>query len=169
MRRRRCSVKKHWLRGACWSMLASLEFTHRVWPQIRLTEAESFWRGCWSATFSRIFRSSIAATKRRDTSAETSSVTSLRKMRTTVRKENHCTMEARGAAARVISIVRRKRNAKGARRRTHVPEVPIGDCLFIGKSQRDKQFARWQVRRNISAPNERATRSKLCSLNLSNR
>ena len=156
-------------RRVCLSMLASLEFTPRVWPPIRLTEAESFWRGCWSTTYSRISRSSIVATKPRDTSPESSSVTSPRKMRTTVRKENHCIIEVRGAPVRVISIAQRKRNAKGARRRTHVPEVPIADCLFIGKSQRDKQCASWQVRLNISAPNERATRSKPCSPNSSNR
>jgi hypothetical protein len=111
----------------------------------------------------------IAVTRPKDTSHEGSSVTSPRKMRTTVRNGNHCTFEVRGAAVRVISIAGRKRNAKGVRRRTHVPEVPIGDCLFIGRSQRDKQFARWQVRLNISAPNDRATRSKPCSPNSSNR
>ena len=60
-----------------------------------------------------------------------------------------------------ISIARRKRNAKGVHRRSYVPEVSIGDCLFIGRSQRDKQFARWPVRQTISSRSERATRSKL--------
>src|ERR1017187_6234145 len=169
MRRRHCSVKKRWRRGACLSMLVSSEFTHRIWQWIRHMEVESFWRGSWHVTFSRTSRLSIAVTRPRDTLHESSSVTSLRKMRATVRKGNHCTIEVRGAAVRVISIARRKRNAKGVRRRTHVPEVPIGDCLFIGTSQRDKQFVRWQVPLITSAPNGSVTRLKLCSPNSSNR
>ena len=82
---------------------------------------------------------------------------------------NPCTIEVRGAAVRVISIARRKRNAKAAHRRSSVPEASIGGCLFIGKSRRDKRFARWLVPLTTSAHNERATKLKLCSPNLSNR
>jgi hypothetical protein len=45
----------------------------------------------------------------------------------------------------------------------YVPRVSIEKYLFIGRSQRDKQFARWQVRLNISTLNERGTRSRACS------
>jgi hypothetical protein len=90
-------------------------------------------------------------------------------MLTTARKEKHCTIEVRGAAVRAISIARRKRNAKAAHRRNSVPEVSIGGCLFIGKSRRDKRFARWLVPLTTSAHNEPVTRSKLCSPSLSNR
>ena len=45
----------------------------------------------------------------------------------------------------------------------YVPRVSIEKYLFIGRSQRDKQFARWQVRLNISTLNERGTRSRPCS------
>jgi transposase len=86
-----------------------------------------------------------------------------RKMLTTARKENHCIMGVRRAVVRVISIARRKRNAEGVRRRSHVPEVPIGDCLFIGRSRRGKQSVHWPVRLTISARNEHATKSNPCS------
>jgi hypothetical protein len=82
---------------------------------------------------------------------------------TIARKKNHCTIEVRGAAARVISIARRKRNAKDVPRRSHAPEDPTGDCLFIGRSQRGKPYALWRERLNINAPNERATKLKRCS------
>src|SRR5580692_6605385 len=49
------------------------------------------------------------------------------------------------------------------------PTLLCNHYLFIGRSQRDKQFARWQVRRSTNVPNERVTRSKLCSPNSSNR
>jgi len=74
------------------------------------------------------------------------------KMLTIARKKNHCTIEVRGAAARVISIARRKRNAKDVPRRSHAPEDPTGDCLFIGRSQRGKPYALWRERLNINAP-----------------
>ena len=103
------------------------------------------------------------------TSHESSSVTSPRKMLTTVRKENHCAIAVNRVAVRVICIALRKRNAEGAHRKSYVPRVSIEKCLYIGRNQRDKQFARWQVRLNISASTERATRSKPCSPNSSNR
>jgi hypothetical protein len=62
-----------------------------------------------------------------------------------------------------IFIARKKRNVEAVHKRSHVPQAPIGDCFFTGRSQRDKQFERWQVRLTTSVPNERATRSKLCS------
>ena len=65
-----------------------------------------------------------------------------RKMPTTVRKGNHCTIEVSGAVAGAISIARHKRNAKAVHKRSYVLQVPIGDCLFIGRSQRDKRSAR---------------------------
>jgi len=60
--------------------------------------------------------------------------------RTTAQKENHCIIAVRGAAVRAISIAQRKPNAKGVHRKSFVLEVHIGDCLFIGRSQRDRQF-----------------------------
>jgi len=92
-----------------------------------------------------------------------------RKMLTIARKESHCTIEVRSAAARVISIARRKRNAKDVHRRSPAPEVPTEDCLFIGRSQRGKLYALWRVRLNINARDERATKLKPCSPNSSNR
>ena len=64
-----------------------------------------------------------------------------------------------------ISIAQRKPNAKGVHRRSYVLEVPIGDCLFIGRSQRDRRCVRWPERRPTSSRSERATKSKLCSPN----
>src|SRR3989475_12967900 len=113
-------------------------------------EVESFWLGSWHVTFSRTFRSSIVSTKHEDFSGVMRSATSPRKMPITVQKENRCTIEASGAVVGAISIARQKRNVEAVHKRSHVPQVPIGDCLFIGRSQRDKQFARWQVRLNIS-------------------
>ena len=86
-------------------------------------------------------------------------------MRTTAQKENHCIIAVRGAAARAISIAQRKPNAKGVHRSSFVLEVHIGDCLFIGRSQRDRQFVPWPERQPTSSRSERATRSKLCSPN----
>jgi hypothetical protein len=80
-----------------------------------------------------------------------------------VRKENRCTIEDSGAVAKAISIARRKRNAKVVHKRSYVPRVPIGDCLFIGRNRRDKQFGHWPIRLIISVHNESATRSKLYS------
>ena len=132
-------------------------------------EAESFWRGYWSGTFNPTFPSSIVSTKHEGASLEMPSGLSPRKMPTTARKENPCTIEGSGALVRAISIAQRKRNVTPAHRRSYVPEVPIGDCLFIGRSRRGKQFARWLVHLTISARNERATRSKLCSPSSNNR
>jgi hypothetical protein len=42
----------------------------------------------------------------------------------------------------VIFIARQKRNVEAVHKRSYVPQVPIGDCLFIGRSQRDKRSAR---------------------------
>jgi hypothetical protein len=39
----------------------------------------------------------------------------------------------------VIFIARQKRNVEAVHKRSYVPQVLIGDCLFIGKSQRDKR------------------------------
>lgn len=66
------------------------------------------------------------------------SAMSPRKIPTTVHKENHCTIEVSGAVVRAISIARQKRNAEAVHKRSYVPQAPIGDCLFIGRSQRDK-------------------------------
>jgi hypothetical protein len=68
-------------------------------------------------------------------------------MPTTARKGNPCTIAARGAVVRAISIAQRKRNAKGVHKRTVVPEVRIGDCSFIGRNQCGRPFARWPVHR----------------------
>src|ERR1017187_4585502 len=128
-----------------------------------LTGAESFWPGSWSGTFNRTFRSSIVSTKHEDGSPEMRFALSPRTMPTTVRKENRCTIEDSGAVAKAISIARRKRNAKVVHKRSYVPRVPIGDCLFIGRNRRDKQFGHWPIRLIISVHNESATRSKLYS------
>ena len=66
------------------------------------------------------------------------SATSPRKMPTTVQKESRCIIEVSGAAVEAIFIARQKRNVETVHRRSHVPQVPIGDCLFIGRNQRDK-------------------------------
>src|ERR1700691_4194511 len=126
---------------------------------------ESFFLGYWRVTSSRTSRSSIVGTKHGDVSRVTHSATSLKKMHTTAQKENHCTTVARDVAAREISIARQKRNVMGAHRKRFVREVRIGGCLFIGRSQRDRQCVRSPERQPTSSPSERATRSKLCSLN----
>ena len=135
----------------------------------KLTEAQSFWRGYWSGTFNPTFPSSIATTKHEGASLEMPSSMSPRKMPTTARKENRCIIEGSGALVRAISIAQQKRNVTPAHRKSYVPEVPIGDCLFIGRSRRGKQFAHWLVHLTISARNERATRSKLCSPSSNNK
>ena len=104
-----------------------------------------------------------------DASQQNIFATSQKKMRTTVPKENRCTIEVSDEVVAVIFIARQKRNVEVVHKRSYVLQVPIGDCLCIGKSQRDKQFANWQVRLITSVPNELVTRSKLCSLNSSNR
>ena len=92
--------------------------------------------------FNRTSRSSIVSTKHEDASPEMRSAMNPRKMPTTVRKGNRCTIEVSGAVARAISIARHQRNAKAVHKRSYVLQVPIGDCLFIGRSQRDKRSAR---------------------------
>ena len=87
----------------------------------------------------------------------------------TALKEKHCAIAVSHAAVGGMSIVRQKLNASGVHKRSYVPQVPIGNYLFIGMSQRDKQFARWQVRLSTNVPNGHVTRSKLCSPNSSNR
>jgi hypothetical protein len=67
---------------------------------------------------------------------------------------NRCTIEVRGATVRAIFIAQRKLNSKGVHRRNYVPEVPIEDCLFIGKNRSDKRFARWPERQNASVHGE---------------
>ncbi len=67
-------------------------------------------------------------------------------MPTTVQKRNRCNIEVRHAAVGGMSIVRRKEQCPGVRRRSFVPQVSAGDYLFIGRSQRDKQLATWRVR-----------------------
>src|SRR6516162_6035586 len=91
------------------------------------------------------------------------------KMRTIARKENRCIIEVQSAKAKVISIARQKCNAKGVRKRRHAPEDPIGDCLFIGRSRRDKWLAVWWERQNTVVPKELATRSRLCLPSSNNR
>src|SRR5215467_14307459 len=132
-------------------------------------EAESFWLGCWSETFSPTFLSLIVGTKQKATSQENISATNQARMPTTVQKENHCIIEVRSAIARVISIARRKRNAKAVHKRNCAPQAHIGDCSFIGRSRRDKRFARWQERQSTSSPRELATRSRPCSPSSNNR
>jgi len=90
-------------------------------------------------------------------------------MSTTAPKEKHCTIAVGHWAVGAISIVRRKCNAPGVHRRSFAPQVSLGDYLFIGRSQRDKQSAHWPVRRITNVPNESVTRWKLCSPNSSNR
>jgi transposase len=125
--------------------------------------------GSWRVTFSRTFRLSIAVIRRKDASQQNIFATSQKKMHTTVPKENRYAIAVSGEVVGVIFIARQKRNVEAVHKRSHVPQVPIGDCLFIGKSQRDKQFAGWQVRLITSVPKELVTRSKLCSPNSSNR
>src|SRR5215469_2345222 len=86
----------------------------------------------------------------------------------TAPKEKHYASAVGHLLVGAISIVRRKSNAAGVHRRSFAPQVAVGDYLFIGRSQRDKQFARWQARRITSVRNER-TKSKLCSPNSSTR
>src|ERR1035438_5925429 len=169
MRRRHCSVKKHWLRDVCLNMLVRSEFTHRIWQPIKPMEVESFWLGSWHETFSRTFRLSIAVIRPKDISHESIFATSQKRMPTTAPKEKHCAIAVSHAAVGVMSIVRQKLNVSGVHRRSFAPQVPIGNYLFIGRSQRDKPFARWQVRLLTSVPNESVTRSKLYSPNSSNR
>jgi hypothetical protein len=138
-------------------------------PYHRSMEVANFWLGSWRETFNRTFRLSIAVTRPKDISRESIFATSHKKMSTTAPKENHCAIAVSHAAVGVVFIVRQKCNASGVRRRSFVPQVSIGGYLFIGRSRRDKQFARWQVRRITSVPNEPVTRSKLCSQNSSNR
>jgi len=104
-----------------------------------------------------------------DISHESIFATSQKRMPTTAPKEKHCAIAVSHAAVGGMSIVRQKLNVSGVHRRSFVPQVPIGNYLYIGRSQRDKQFARWQVRRSTNVPNERVTRWKLCSPNSSNR
>src|ERR1700693_641476 len=169
MRRRHCSVTRHWLRGVCSSMLVSSEFTHRIWQPIRPTEVESFWLGSWHVTFNRTFRLSIVVTKPKDISHKSIFATSQKRMPTTAPKEKHFAFAVDHLVVEVISIVRRKSNAAGVRRRSFVPRVSVGDYSFTGRSQCDKQFALWPVRRITSAHNERVIRLKLCSPSSSNR
>ena len=132
-------------------------------------EVDSFWPGSWHETFNRTFRSSIAVTRPKGISHRSSFATSQKKMSTTAPKEKHCAIAVRHAVVGGVSIVRRKSNVSGVRRRSFAPRVSVGDYLFIGRNQRDKPFARWQVRRITSVRNERVTRSKLCLPNSSNR
>ena len=136
--RRPCSVKKHGLLGVCLSMLVSSEFTHRIWPLIKPMGVESSCLGFWRATFSRTFQSSIVGTKHEDYLPEMRFATTPRKMPTTVQKENRCIIEVSGAAVGAIFIARQKLNAETVHKRSYVPQVPIGDCSFIGRNQRDK-------------------------------
>src|SRR5580692_1128842 len=169
MRRRPCSVTKHWLRGVCSSMSVNSEFTHRIWQQIRPMEVESFSHGSWHETFNRTFRLSIAATRPKDTSHESIFSSNQKRMPTTVPKGNRCTMEVSGVVAGAIFIARQKRNVADVHKSNPVPQVPIVDYLSIGRIRRDKQFARWQAHQSTSARNERVTRSRLCLPNSSNR
>jgi transposase len=150
-------------------MLVSSEFTHRIWQPIRPMEVERFSLGSWHETFNRTFRLSIVVTRPKGISHERVFAMNQKKMPTTAPKEKRCAIAVRHAVVGGMSIVRRKSNASGVRRRSFAPRVSVGDYLFIGRSQRDKLFARWRVRRITSAPNERVTRSKLCSPNSSNR
>src|SRR5215472_7298020 len=132
-------------------------------------EAESFWRGYWHATSNRISPSSIVGTKPGGFSPKNSFVMHPRKMLTIARKENHCIIVVRGAATRVISIARQKRNVTDAHRRSPAPEAPTVDCLYIGRSRHGKPYALWLVHLSINARAERATKWKPCSPNSSNR
>jgi hypothetical protein len=78
-------------------------------------------------------------------------------MPTIVQKENRCTIEASGVAVRAILIALQKRNAEAAHKGNYVPQVPIGDCLFTGMSQRGLRHL------IISVREKRDTKSKLCS------
>jgi hypothetical protein len=72
-------------------------------------------------------------------------------MPTIVQKESRCTIEVSGAAVRAIFIAQHKRNAGTVHKSSYVPEVPIGDCLFTGRNQRDKQFAGCLARQTIAS------------------
>src|SRR2546422_4950779 len=128
-------------------------------------EVESFWRGYWSATFSPTFPSSIVVTRHKGTSRESISAMSQGRIPITVPKENHFAIAVNRAGVRVLSIVRQKRNVRDVRKRSYVPQVAIANCLFIGRSQRDKRPACWQARQLTSTRNELVTRSKRCSPN----
>ena len=95
----------------------------RIWQRTRLTEVESFWPGCWSVACNRTFRLLTVVIRREDASPATSFATSLRKMPTTVQRENRCSIGVRGAVVRAISIAPRKRNAKAVRKRNDVPQA----------------------------------------------
>lgn len=59
-------------------------------------------------------------------------------MPTTAPKEKHCAFAVGHLVVGAISIVRQKSNAAGVRKRSFAPQVPVGDYLSIGRSQRDK-------------------------------
>ena len=141
MRRRPCSVTRHWLRDVCSSMLVSLEFTHRIWQPIRPTEVESFWLGSWHETFNRTFRLSIAVTRPKGISHESIFATSQKRMPTTAPKEKHFAFAVDHLVVEVISIVRRKSNAVGVRRRSFVPRVSVGD-YFVHWEEPVRQIVR---------------------------
>ena len=84
------------------------------------------------------FQSLIVSTKHEDCLPERRSATSPKKMPITVPKENHCIIEVSGAAVEAIFIARQKLSAGTVHKRRYVPQVPIGDCSFIGRNQRDK-------------------------------
>ncbi len=76
-----------------------------------------------SETFNPTFRSSIVSPRHEDTSPETRSATSPRRMPTIVQKGNRCTIEVSGAAVRATFIARPKRNAEAAHKRNYVPQL----------------------------------------------
>jgi hypothetical protein len=125
--------------------------------------SEEFLVWLLSATFSHTFRSSIVSTKHEDGSPEMRSAMSPRTTLTTVRKENRSTFEGSCAVVRAISIARRKRNAEAVHKRSYVPRVRIGDCLFIGRNQLAKLLAHWPILPITSVRNEHVIRSKPCS------
>ena len=62
-------------------------------------------------------------------------------MPTTAPKEKHFAFAVDHLVVEVISIVRRKSNAVGVRRRSFVPRVSVGDYSFTGRSQWDRNNA----------------------------
>jgi len=68
------------------------------------------------------------------------SAMSPRKMPTTVRKGNRCTIEVSGEVVRAISIAQHKRNAKAVHKRSYVLQVPIG--LFVHWQEPARQAVR---------------------------
>jgi transposase len=80
----------------------------------------------------------IVVIRPKDISHESIFATSQKRMPTTAPKEKHCAIAVSHAAVGGMSIVRQKLNVSGVHGRSFAPQVPIGNYLFIGRSQRDK-------------------------------